>query len=110
MYSWVQAEIRHKPPRILEPTDRTDGGRQSQRHHHVDPGNGHQALDVVTRQSNLGQFPFHDRQVLAQAVILAKVLRYCILLIYGELLPDKPRPSPNAKQVGMRTLWDKVGM
>ena len=109
-HRWVQAEIGDELLGIFEPGDWPYSGSQSECHHHVDPGNGHQALDVVTGQGSLGQFPFNDRQVIAQAVILAQVPLDCLLLVHGKLLPGKPRSSPNAKQVGMRTLWDKVGM
>ena len=71
--TWIQAEIGDELLRPLEANNRTDGGGQSECHHHIDTRDRHQALDVLARQSGLSQLALYYTQVLTQAVVLAQM-------------------------------------
>ncbi len=67
-HAWVQPEIANQLLRRLEALNIADGCRQRERHHHVDPGDRHQARDALVSQSAACEIPLDDPEIFPQSI------------------------------------------
>jgi hypothetical protein len=97
--SRIQAEIAGQLAPIGEAADVTDGGHERRRDDHVDPGDGHQPLDLGPRQRLGGDQPLDLRDLAVKEGDLAHSGVDRLALGERQLLLGQPGPNLDAEQI-----------